>query len=47
MNQMEMEMKMAMWISTKYHMPEYKIPLYQDVSLEVLKQANLKVMGCV
>lgn len=44
MTQMGMEMKMVMWVSTKYHMPEYKVPFNQDASLEVLKQANLKGM---
>jgi hypothetical protein len=42
LSQMGMEMKMVMWVSTKYNMPEYKVPFNQDASLEVLKQANLK-----
>jgi hypothetical protein len=44
LSQMGMEMKMVMWVSTKYNMPEYKVPFNQDASLEVLKQANLKGM---
>ncbi|TPV33410.1 DUF4412 domain-containing protein [Paucihalobacter ruber] len=41
MSQMGMEMKMVMWVSTKYSMPEYKVTFNQDASMELLKQANI------
>ena len=42
MNQMGIELKMVMWVSAKYQMPEYKVPFNQDNSLEILKKANIK-----
>lgn len=42
MKQMGKELKMVMWVSPKYQMPEYTVPFNQNSSIEILKKAEIK-----